>query len=270
MTVLTNCGNTNKDNGSIIVKPPKLQEIHDGSALNDAIESITSSPALWTQQRYDTIRTKINSLYAARVIESAEAPSETLYLLSVSCLYDRVDKEFRKPQYLELETLKDDLRFLNKENQFLYSQGVMDYRVDPKLAKIEDIFNNYEHVLSLSKSNFVQTPMFLRAYTGDYSKVKEQIEGNKYYPEYFSKNSVITGGVKEFPTRLTSARKNYYSDLEKIIEKRIEYNNLSSIECYKILGDFQKMAENSNKVAFDTLSAFVTKYIKQLDATESK
>ena len=270
MAICFGCKNSNKGSASITVVPPKLQEIRDGSALNDAIESVTSNSNLWTQERYDTLRTKINSLYAARAIESAETPTEALYSLSVGCLDKRVDSEFKKPQYTQYHKLRSDLNFLKKENQFLYEQGAIGYKADPTLEKIEDIFDNYERVLSLSKSSFIQSPVFLKPFTGDYSSVKSQIENNKYYQNYFSKNSEIIRGVNDFPSRLSSARKNYYTGLEKEIENRIENNKLSSIECYKIVGDFQKMAESYNKSAFDKLNGFVTDYIKRLEITETE
>lgn len=272
--VFSSCGNGSSgstDSTTITIEPPVLKAITDGDDLADAIEDITSNTIFWTQERYDTLRTKINSLCAAGVIESAEAPTESLYVLSVSCLINRVDVEFKQPRYPNYSQLKSDLVFLKKDNAFLYDMGVTSDKSDSRLEQVEDIFNNYEDVLRLSKSTFRQTPVFMRAYSGDYHPTKSKIESNKYYSTYFSNNSEIMGGVKEFPSRLATSKKNYYAGLEILIEKKILEEKMSEIECYQVVADFQKLTNNNNQeAAFDKLNKFVTYYIKELNSTKNE
>ena len=273
--VLSSCSgsgsSSSTDSTTITIKPPVLETITDGDALANAIEDITSNTSFWTQERYDTLRTKINSLCAAGVIESAEAPTENLYVLSVSCLNNRVDEEFKKPRYNNYYQLKSDLAFLKKDNAFLYDMGVTGEKSDPRLEKVEDIFHNYEAVLSLSKSTFGQTPVFMRPYSGDYQPTKSKVESNKYYSIYFSNNSEIIGGVKEFPTRLTTSKRNYYTGLEKLIEEKIVKDKMSETECYQIVADFQKLTKNNNQeAAFERLNKFVTDYIKKLNSSKNE
>ncbi len=274
ISILSSCGGKKNDSGestSISIKPPVIEAITDGEALADAIENITSNTKLWTQERYDTLRTKINSLYAAGVIESAEAPVENLYVLSVSCLNNRVDEEFKKPQYSNYHQLKSDLAFLKKDNAFLYDMGVTGGKSDPRLEKVEDIFSNYEDVLRLSKSTFGQNPVIMRAYNGDYIPIKNRIVSNKYYTPYFSKNSEITGGVKEFPSRLSTSKKNYYTGLEKLIEKKIVEEMMSETECYLIVADFHKLTKKDDQeTTFEKLNIFVNDYIKTLNSSKNE
>lgn len=266
--LFSGCPPKNKD--IIMVKPPVLERIGDADALSDAIDKVTSDQALWTQSRYDTLSTKANSLYAAGVIESTEAPLENLFVSSVACLYDRVDKEFKKPIYNGYSQLKSDLAFLKNQNNFLYENGVVAYQLHDKLAKIEDIFDNYENVKSLSKSSFGQTPVFLRAYSVEYAPVKSQIESNKYYSAYFSNNSEIVGGVKDFPSRWSASRKNYYASLEDVIEKKIVRESMNSSDCYQIVAKFQDMAQSYNKSAYDALKNFVDNYVKSLESSNQQ
>ena len=274
ISILSSCGGKKNDSGestSISIKPPVIEAITDGEALADAIENITSNTKLWTQERYDPLRTKINSLYAAGVIESAEAPVENLYVLSVSCLNNRVDEEFKKPQYSNYHQLKSDLAFLKKDNAFLYDMGVTGGKSDPRLEKVEDIFSNYEDVLRLSKSTFGQNPVIMRAYNGDYIPIKNRIVSNKYYTPYFSKNSEITGGVKEFPSRLSTSKKNYYTGLEKLIEKKIVEEMMSETECYLIVADFHKLTKKDDQeTTFEKLNIFVNDYIKTLNSSKNE
>lgn len=261
--LFTGCVDKKSDSTSITIKPPVLETITDGDALANAIEDITSNTSFWTQERYDSLSREINSLFTAGVIESAEAPMENLYVLSVSCLKNRVDEEFKKPRYANYSQLKSDLAFLKKNNAFLYDMGVTEEKSDPRLEKVEDIFNNYEDVLRLSKSTFGQTPVIMRAYSGDYQPTKSKIESNKYYSTYFSNNSEITGGVKEFPSRLTTAKKNYYTELEQLIEEKIVRDKISDTECFQLAYDFQKLTTNSNQeAAFERLNKFVTNYTR--------
>ena len=149
--------------------------------------------------------------------------------------------------------------------------GVTGEKPDHILEKVEDIFSNYDAVLSLSKSTFVQHPVFMLAYNMDYQPTKNEIESNKYYTTYFSKNSEITGGVKEFPSRLTTSKKNYYTGLKKLIEEKIVNEKMSETECYKVVADFQKMTKNNNQEAtFEELNKFVTDYIKQLNSSKNE
>lgn len=272
--ILSGCGgmkNDSEESTSISIKPPVIEAITDGEALADAIENITSNTKLWTQERYDTLRTKINSLYAAGIIESAESPVENLYVLSVSCLNNRVDEEFKKPQYSNYHQLKSDLAFLKKDNAFLYDMGVTGDKSDPRLEKVEDIFSNYEDVLRLSKSTFGQNPVIMRAYNGDYIPIKNRIVSNKYYTPYFSKNSEITGGVKEFPSRLSTSKKNYYTGLEKLIEKKIVEEKMSETECYLIVADFHKLTKKDDQeTTFEKLNIFVNDYIKTLNSSKNE
>lgn len=274
LLLLSSCGNGSSnsvDSTTITIKPPVLQTIKDGDELADAIEEITSNTNFWTQERYDTLSTKINSLCSNGVIESAEAPRENLYVLSVSCLVNRVDEEFKKPRYVNYSQLKSDLAFLKIENAFLYDRGVTGEKSDSRLEKVEDIFNNYDDVLRLSKSTFFQQPVFMRAYNMDYQPTKSTIESNTYYSTYFSKNSEITGGVKEFPSRLTTSKKNYYTGLERIIEEKIANEKMSETECYQVVADFQKLTKNNNQeAAFEKLNKFVTEYIKNLNSTKNE
>lgn len=266
--VLSSCGSKNK--GDIIIKSPVLEKISTGDALIEAIETVTSNQNLWTQSRYDTLSTKVNSLYAARIIESADAPLENLFVNSVACLYSRVDKEFKQPQYTNYAQLKSDLNFLESQNNFLYEKGVVGSLLDDKLAKIEDIFSNYENVKSLSESSFGQPPVFMRAYSVEYEPVKKLIVSNKYYSDYFSKNTKIVNSVKEFPSRCSASRKNYYASLEKVIEKKIRNERMNSSDCYQIVAEFQNMAQDYNKSAYDALKDFVDDYIKSLESTDNE
>lgn len=271
LSILTSCKGKNIVDPPIIVDPPVLKAITDGDVLADAIKDVTSNSNFWTQERYDSLRTKINSLCAAGVIESAEAYTENLYVLSVSCLINRVDVEFKQPRYSNYSQLKSDLVFLKKDNAFLYDMGVTSDKSDSRLEKVEDIFNNYEDVLRLSKSTFRQTPVFMRAYSGDYHPTKSEIESNKYYSTYFSNNSEIMCGVKEFPSRLATSKKNYYAGLEILIEKKILEEKMSEIECYQVVADFQKLTNNNNQeAAFEKLNKFVTDYIKELNSSKNE
>lgn len=272
--LLSSCGNgssSSTDSTTITINPPVLEAITDGDALADAIEDITSNTSFWTQERYDTLSREINSLCSAGVIESAEAPMENLYVLSVSCLNNRVNDEFKKPIYNNYSQLKSDLAFLKRRNAFLYDMGVTGEKSDSRLEKVEDIFNNYEIVLSLSKSTFAQQPVFMCAYSGDYRPTKDKIESNKYYTIYFSNNSEITGGVKDFPSRLTTSKKNYYTGLEKLIEGKIVKDKMGETECYQVVADFQKLTKNNNQeAAFERLNKFVTDYIKELNSSKNE
>lgn len=271
ISILASCKGKNIVDPPITIKPPVLETITDGDELADAIEEITSNTNFWTQERYDTLSTKINSLCSNGVIESAEAPRENLYVLSVSCLVNRVDEEFKKPRYVNYSQLKSDLAFLKIENSFLYDRGVTGEKSDSRLEKVEDIFNNYDDVLSLSKSTFVQQPVFMQAYNMDYQPTKSTIESNTYYTTYFSNNSEIIGGVKEFPSRLSTSKKKYYTGLERIIEEKIANEKMSETECYQVVADFQKLTKNNNQeAAFEKLNKFVTEYIKNLNSTKNE
>lgn len=261
ISLLASCGKNGNDgfNKSIV-----LGDIKDGDQLIDAIDSITSNTNLWTQERYDTLRTKINSLYAAQVIESDATMLEYLYVQSVGCLKNRVDEEFKKPRYTNYPQLKSDLAFLKKDNDILYDEGVTKANPDPRLEKVQDIFTNYENVLNMSKYTFAQKAKIMQPYSGDYTSTKRAIENNVYYDEYFSKNSDITNGVKEFPSRLAASKSKYYNDLEELVEEEIVEQKMTKIECLKMFSEFEKKAKGQCPDSTITkLRNFVSNYNEQ-------
>lgn len=270
---LVSCGKKKAatDETPIHIQAPNVKTINNETELYDAILKITDTDnIIWTQQLYSDLATRINVLESINKIQSADARLENLFVRSANCLLSRVDKEFRNPTYSNYSQLKADLNFLKKENEFLYKQNVVKQQSNSKLNEVQDIFSNYEQVLGLSRSQFWQSPGYMYAFSGSYQPTKSQIESNQYYSKYFSHNTDITEGVKEFPKRLESAKRKYYDDLEQLIERKIKNDNMTYEQCWDAMARFQQLTRSDNQTeAFNKLKHFVEEYERQLKSTQN-
>ena len=64
----------------------------------------------------------------------------------------------------------------------------------------------------------------------------------------------------EFPNRISVAKKQYYVDLEQLVEQTSVSDSLSSAQLLKMQGEFDTMASNIAQDAVDRLLNYVMNY----------
>lgn len=255
-----------------------ILDLKSGDGIRRSIDMI-SEPSSWTQARFDSINTAINTLASAgalnRNINEDKKHLANLFTSSASCLERKVDSIFRQPVYTGYVQMKNDLRFLNKYFAIYLNAGVNIDSINPSLVKVTDLFAEYEKRLKLSKYTFGQKVKYLVAYSQDYTNtartIKENDSPNLYWDNYFSHNKEIVNGVNAFPSRLRQSRFDYYTTLERIIEEKAIEENFSKEELESVETKFYNMAKGYNKNAIDRLGKFRENYTPRIeDITEQQ
>lgn len=253
-------------NNANVQRMESLQlDLKSGDGIIKSIEAITANPSNWTQARFDSINIAINSLASANLLNTNinEHLSHlgNLFTSSAACLEHRVDSVFRLSEYRGYTQMQSDLAFLKSYNQIFCDAGVSIDEENTSLAKVSDIFFQYEKVKSLSNSQFRKTAHFLEGYNLSYERAQSDIENNRYYGTYFSHNSEIQRSIKDFPARVKRSKENYMSDLEKLIEEEAIEKKFSFDQLSETQSEFYKMAKGINQEAINKLDAFVTNYV---------
>lgn len=253
-----------------------ILDLKSGDGIRRSIDIISVSSA-WTQARFDSINTAINTLASAgalnRNINEDKKHLANLFTSSASCLERKADSIFRLPVYTGYAQMKNDLSFLKKFFAIYLNAGVNIDSINPSLVKVTDLFAEYDKRLKLSKYTFGQEAKYLVAYSQDYTNteksIKENGTPNEYWNNYFSHNTEIVSGVNAFPSRLSQSRYDYYSALEIIIEKKAIEENFSKEELESVEDRFYAMAKDYNQSAISKLKTFRENYTPRTD-DESK
>ena len=270
--VMTSCNQNQK----VIVTSPVIDTIQSGEGISRAIDYLTEKPSNWSQTMFDSIANKISSLAAAgdldRNILEDKSLKERLFDSSASLLKWKVDSVFRLATYSGYAQMRKDLKFLQNRNKLFYEAGLRIEQTNQFLNTVEDIFDNYDKVLSLSKSQFYQRVTYLKNYSLDYSSTKRNIEENRYYKTYFCHNAEIMRNIKEFPERVKSARFRYLTVLEDTIEAVVVRNGYTYKQLLDDQSKFYNYANGVNQKAIDELNLFVNNYVdpNEKSANEDK
>lgn len=238
-----------------------ILDLKSGDGIKRSIEQICK-PQLWTQNRFDSINTAINTLASAGVlnrnINEDKKHLANLFTSSAYCLERKVDSVFQLPVYSGYDKMKDDLAFLKKYLTIYLNAGVVIDDINPSLSKVEDIFDEYDTRLKKSKYYFSQKVVFLKDYSMSYKETEREIKNNEkdYWNKYFSKNKEIVNNVNAFPNRLKASRKEYYKALEDTIESVTIKKHYTLEDFLKVQTEFVKMAEDYNQDAIKKLEAF--------------
>lgn len=260
-------------NNANVQRMESLQlDLKSGEGIIKSIEAITANPSNWTQERFDSINIAINSLASANLLNTNinEHLSHlgNLFTSSAACLEHQVDSIFRLSEYRGYSQMQSDLAFLKSYNQIFCDAGVSIDEDNASLAKVSDIFSQYEKVKSLSNSQFRKKAHFLEDYKLSYEGTKSSIENNRYYNIYFSHNSDILRGIKDFPARVKQSKEIYMSDLEKEIEEEAIEKKFSFDQLSETQSEFYKMAKGVNQKAIDKLDDFVINYVDPTKDTQ--
>lgn len=247
-----------------LVKPPVISSLNTGEELSSAIDYITADASHWSQGLFDSISNKISSLAAAgtlnKNLREDKSLKERLFDASALLLKNHVDSVFRLSSYGGYRQMKRDLKFLQETNAFFYDVGLMVDKTNQNLKEVEEIFENYEKVLNLSRRRFRKHAVYMENYSLDYKWTKSQIEDNKYYSVYFCNNNEITKGVNEFEKRVKEARYDYLSELVDTIKCVALRDSLSYEQLFNDQSKFYEYANGVNQPAIDSLAEFVRKY----------
>lgn len=261
--VFESCNDKPRTSGPGVV----VLDLKSGDGIRRSID-IISVPSVWTQARFDSINTAINTLASAgalnRNINEDKKHLANLFTSSASCLERKVDSIFRLPVYTGYAQMKNDLSFLNKYFAIYLNAGVNIDSINPSLVKVTDLFAEYDKRLKLSKYTFGQNAKYLVAYSQDYTNteksIKENGKPNEYWSNYFSHNTEIVSGVNAFPSRLSKSRSDYYAALEILVEKKANEENFSKEELEAVETTFYNMAKGYNQNAIDKLGRFRENY----------
>ena len=244
-------------------------DLNSGEGILKSIEMITSSHKKWSQSVFDTIHLSIESLALSgeldRNINEDKKHLANLFTSSAALLKDKADSIFRLSEYKGYKQMKSDLNFLKAKHKAFLNIYVDIDENNPQLSFVSDLFKQYEYVLGASRSRFEQKAEILpdyklKQYEKDAERTKRSIQNNKYYKEYFSNNIEIQKGMSEFPDRMAIAKKQYYVDLEQLVEQTSVTDSLSSVQLLKIQGEFDGMASNIAQDAVDRLLNYVMNY----------
>lgn len=247
-----------------LVEEPLIDTIKSGEGINVIIDYIIEDYSHWSQGKFDSIANKISSLAAAGDLDkrSLEDKSlkERLFDSSSALLRRQVDSIFQLSTYTGYHQMKNDLRFLQERNKMYYEAGLNIDQESQALSEVVDIFENYDNVLQLSKSQFRQRVVYFKNYALGYSDTQRKIEGNKYYSKYFNHNAEITRNVRDFPNRVRQAQYDYLSVLEDSIEQRALREEFSYERLLNDQSRFYEFANGVNQSAIDELEEFVKLY----------
>lgn len=255
-----------------------ILDLKSGDGIRRSID-IISVPSVWTQARFDSINTAINTLASAgalnRNINEDKKHLANLFTSSASCLERKVDSIFRQPVYTGYAQMKNDLSFLNKYFAIYLNAGVNIDSINPSLVKVTDLFAEYDDRLKKSQRQFDIKAVYLKAYPysekSDYYKnAVDKIKSDKpkaYWTTYFSHNTEIVNGVNAFPSRLSRSRSDYYAALEILVENKAIEENFSKEELEAVEKSFYNMATGYNQKAIDKLGKFRENYTPKPEET---
>lgn len=246
-------------------------DLQSGEGIINSIRLITEAPENWSQERFDSVHTAIISLAAAGALDQNinedKSHMANLFTASAALLQYEADSVFRLSSYNGYSQMCKDLKFLKEKHGRWFEAGIDIEKKNPSLDFVSDLFAEYEKVLKNSKRTFSKTPIMLadyklEPYNLNYTTTENSIKNNKYYTKYFSKNTAITNGIKEFPSRLSASKKKYMDELETMIEQTAVSDSLSLMQLLTIQGEFNTMARGASQEAIDALVKFVTNYVE--------
>lgn len=244
-----------------------ILDLKSGDGISESIDLICE-PTNWTQARFDSINTAINTLASAgglnRKINADKKLWAKLFTSSASCLERKVDSIFRLPVYSDYAQMQKDLNYLQRYLHLYQKVGIDIDSVNPSLQKVSKLFAEYDERLKRSRYIFSQQPKFLEAYRQSYDEtarmIKEDSQPHAYWSNYFSHNQEIVEGVNAFPKRLSDSRYAYYSKLEKLIEEEALNENFSKEKLESVEDEFYNMAKDYNNNAINKLKSFRESY----------
>lgn len=271
-TFISSCGENKPPRTSY--KPAIVLDLKSGEGIRKSIV-LTCNPQNWTQARFDSINTAINTLASAgrlnRNINEDKKHLANLFTSSAVCLEQKVDSIFKLSVYKEYPQMKKDLVYLKKYLPIYIKAAVRIDSVNPSIAKIEELFFEYEKRLRLSRNTFQQKAQFLVPYSQNYTQIENIIKENnkpkEYWSKYFCHNKEIVEGVNAFPSRLSKSRKDYYANLEELVEKIAIDENYSKEKLESVEDDFYRMAKDYNQNAISKLRMFREGYTPKSDDT---
>lgn len=246
-------------------------DLHSSEGVQSSIETITSGDN-WTQARYDSINEAIARLASAGAIDKDMYQDEklikTLFTSSAVCLEKRVDTEFRRKcdKYRGVSQMNSDLMFLKKYHKLYLDNTINLDENNISLTKVEDILEQYDIVLTSSRyvyTKYSQQPdeiVLFKEFPLNWEITRDRIKNNKYYNVYFSNNKEITSGLSQLEGRWNNARRQYYMDMEALIEKKIVADSLSYDETLDMQSQFHRLAKSINQEATDKLDKFIDNY----------
>lgn len=246
-------------------------DLQSGEGIINSIELITKTPENWSQERFDSVHVAIASLALAGElnvqISEDKSYMANLFTASAALLQYEADSVFKLSSYKGYSQMCKDLEFLKNKHGSWVNAGVPILDPNVSLDFVSDLFNEYEKVLKDSKRTFSKKPEILADYKLEpynlgYTATETRIRNNKYYGKYFSKNTIITNGIKEFPNRLSASKKKYMDELETMIEQTAVSDSLSMMQLLTIQSDFNSMAKGSSQDAIDALVNFVANYVE--------
>lgn len=268
LSPLVSCGGNNKIDPTI--KDEWKYDFNSYEGLVAATDELMSSKP-WDEELFKTLldQTYSNQNYGA--IDEYEAFNVCDGILkgSAHMVLTAVDSTMKTSVYNKLDYWKKLSTLIaskTAEYQILYSELE---NPNANLQTVDDMIQQYQTVLGLSKSTFAQTPSHITRYTGSYQPIEDKIKGNKYWKTYFSKNSEINRGISEFPQRVKAARSNYYRDLKNQIINRAKQGNITKQQLGRAISRYQSITSSSERSLCDELGTFLMRYQSSESQQES-
>lgn len=209
----------------------------------------------WSASGYEKIETGIhtdNVTSNGELINNEEERTLLKYLFALSCssLYENADNYFKQESYLD-KTIEN----FDSANDFLH-EGVDKFGENSNLTDLSEILSEYnqlKHSLGFSSNAKYSKP--LKEFSAPSADaLRSKISALKYYKSHFSNNSSINSKISSLASDRGRAEKEYYENLEKLIEKN--YKSTGRIE--DLLDDQIRFNDiSTNKSAIDKLTEFV-------------
>ena len=259
-------------NGKIDSKKQKKwnYDLNSYSGLIAAKDGLLNTKP-WDEELFDTllIQTYSNQNYDAIDYNEAFNIYDGIFKGGAHMVLTAVDSTMKTSVYNNLDYWKKiSTQIASKTAEYQKIYGALE-SPNPNLQTVDDMIQQYKTVLSLSRSTFSQTPKSISRYTGSYQSTEDKIKNNRYWKDYFSKNSEINKGISEFPQRVKAAQNLYYSNLKDLIIKRAEQDNVTKQQLSRAISRYQSITTSSEQSLRDELGAFLMKYQSSESQEES-
>lgn len=256
--IVSSCGN-----GKIDSKKKKKwdYDLNSYSGLVAAKDGLLDTKP-WDEALFDTllVKTYSNQNYDAIDYNEAFNIYDGIFKGGAHMVLTAVDSTMKTSVYNNLDYWGRLSKLIaNKTAEYKKIYGALE-SPNANLQTVDDMIQQYQTVLSLSKSSFGQTPHSISKYTVSYQPTEDRIKNNKYWKTYFCKNSEINQGISEFPQRVRAAQSRYYGELKDLIIKRAEQDNITKQQLSRAINRYQSITSSSEQSMRDELGTFLMRY----------
>lgn len=255
--MMSSCGNDSK------IKPSKTKSL----PLNSYSDLLSAKKLLemsrpYDIQLFDTLLSATYSNYNYQVIDYNEAFSvlDGIFKEGAYHVWHSVDSTMKTSTYNRLSYWKELSKTIaarTAEYQKLF--GALE-SPNPNLKRTDEIISNYETVLRLSRSSFVQTAERITPYSLRYEPTENRIKSNPFWQNYFCQNAELKQNISEFPSRIKSSRYKYYNQLKDLIIQRAKGDCPTENQLSIVVRRFNDMTTSDNQSARSELNQFFASY----------